>query len=102
MHAHASTHCGFPESSPFTKPFSCMSGDVTPLLARPFSSATGTGEESLSSLLGAGAGGAGVSGSVGTGIVQVSSSFFVRAQIAFAKVAADVTILSAFRLSARC
>jgi len=80
-----------------------MSGDVAPLLARPFSSATGTGEEFLSSLLGAGAGGAGVSGSVGTGIFYEGSSYVrkLRSQ-SWLLFAANVTLPSAIGLSARC
>ena len=61
-----SAYCGFPGSSPFTRPFSSIRGDVAPLLVRSFSSAAGTGGESASPFVGAGA--AGVSGSVGTGI----------------------------------
>lgn len=77
-------YSGFPDSSPFTRPFSSIRGDVAPLLVRPFSSVAGTGGESASPFVGAGA--AGVSGSVGTGIAYYFRRNFVRAQIAFAKV----------------
>ena len=100
-----SAYCGFPGgSSPFTRPFSSTRGDVAPLLVRLFSSVAGTGGESASPFVGAGA--AGVSGSVGTGIAyyfrRTSYVRKLRSQRWLFFSAQSVTTENALCLSARC